>query len=309
MDVADPQTTVAHIEVPELSLLAAGKVRHNYALGDYLLMVTSDRLSAFDVVFAEPIPGKGAALTRLSRFWFEYLAPFAPHHLVSADVDGILAYARHVGVDLERYREMLAGRSLLVKRLRMLPVECVARGYLAGSGWREYRERGTVCGIALPPGLSQGDRVPEPLFTPATKAEQGAHDENIPYERVVEILGAALAAKLRETTLALYREAAELALSRGILIADTKFEFGLDEHDTLTLADEVLTPDSSRFWPVETYAAGQSPPSFDKQFVRDHLEGAGFTGQGDAPPLPAEIIAKTAERYATAVTRLMSRTS
>ncbi len=284
-----------------LPLLARGKVRDVYAVGgDRLLMVATDRLSAFDVVMGEPIPGKGELLTRMALFWFARLAHVVPHHLTGDDPESVVA---------AHEREQVRGRSMLVKRLKGLPVEAVVRGYLAGSGWKEYRETGSVCGVALPPGLKNASRLPEPIFTPATKAAVGEHDENISFERMAGLVGADLAARVRDVSIRLYREAAEYALTRGIIIADTKFEFGLDEHGTLTLMDEVLTPDSSRYWPQEGWAEGANPPSYDKQFVRDWLEQARVDGRpwnkkAPAPALPPEVVERTAAKYREAFERL-----
>lgn len=288
-----------------LPLLARGKVRDNYAVGaDRLLMVATDRLSAFDVVLDDPIPGKGELLTNMALFWFEQLADIVPNHLTGEPPESVVAPDE---------RDQVAGRSMLVKRLRPLPVEAVVRGYLAGSGWKEYQQGGQVCGVALPAGLTNAARLPEPIFTPATKAAAGDHDENISYERMTVLLGEPLAAQVRDTSLALYRRAAAIALAKGLIIADTKFEFGLDADGTLTLMDEVLTPDSSRFWPLEGYEsalrAGLNPPSFDKQFVRDWLEQAAVNGvpwnkQAPAPALPAEVAARTADKYREALERL-----
>jgi len=288
-----------------LPLLARGKVRDNYAVGaDRLLMVATDRLSAFDVVLDDPIPGKGELLTNMALFWFEQLADIGPNHLTGEPPESVVAPDE---------RDQVAGRSMLVKRLRPLPVEAVVRGYLAGSGWKEYQQGGQVCGVALPAGLTNAARLPEPIFTPATKAAAGDHDENISYERMTVLLGEPLAAQVRDTSLALYRRAAAIALAKGLIIADTKFEFGLDADGTLTLMDEVLTPDSSRFWPLEGYEsalrAGLNPPSFDKQFVRDWLEQAAVNGvpwnkQAPAPALPAEVAARTADKYREALERL-----
>jgi phosphoribosylaminoimidazole-succinocarboxamide synthase len=286
-----------------LPLLARGKVRDNYAVGDdRILMVASDRLSAFDVVMGEPIPGKGELLTRMALFWFARLADAVPNHLTGDDPESVVAPAE---------RAQVRGRSMLVKRLKPLPVEAVVRGYLAGSGWKEYQESGSVCGVALPPGLRNASRLPQPIFTPATKAEMGEHDENISFERMAAIVGADLAARVRDVSLRLYTAAAEFALAKGIIIADTKFEFGLDARGTLTLMDEVLTPDSSRFWPVEGYSEGANPPSYDKQFVRDWLEQAQVDGKpwnkkAPAPALPAAVIEQTAARYREALQRLTS---
>jgi len=288
-----------------LPLLARGKVRDNYAVGtDRILMVASDRLSAFDVIMGEPIPGKGALLTEMALFWFAHLQGIVPNHLTGDDPVSAVSPAE---------REQVRGRSMLVKRLKPLPVEAVVRGYLAGSGWQEYQQSQSVCGVKLPAGLKNASRLPEPIFTPATKAEMGDHDENIPFERMQQIIGADLAERVRSTAIKLYTTAAEIALKKGIIIADTKFEFGLDADGTLTLMDEVLTPDSSRFWPVEGYEAafreGRNPPSYDKQFVRDWLEqvridGKPWNKQAPAPALPAEVIANTAARYGEALQRL-----
>ncbi len=280
-----------------LPLVGRGKVRENYAVGrDRLLMVASDRISAFDVVMGEPIPGKGALLTRMALFWFGRLGHVVPNHLTGEAPEGVVA-ADEVA--------QVRGRAMLVKRLQPLPIEAVVRGYLAGSGWKEYQEGGTVCGVPLPPGLQLASRLPQPIFTPATKAEMGEHDENISFERAAAIIGAERAAEVREVSLRLYTEAAAYALTRGIVIAATKFEFGLDEAGRLTLMDEVLTPDSSRFWPADGWQEGQNPPSFDKQYLRDWLEQAQVDGRpwpkrAPAPPLPQAVIDATAERYATA---------
>ena len=288
-----------------LPLVARGKVRDNYAVGDdRLLMIASDRLSAFDVVMGEPIPGKGELLTRMALFWFARLGHIVPHHLTGDDPESVVALDE---------RAQVRGRAMLVKRLTPLPVEAVVRGYLAGSGWKEYTSNGQVCGVKLPPGLKNASKLPEPIFTPATKAAMGEHDENIPFERMAQLIGAELAERVRAVSIRLYQEAAAFALAKGIIIADTKFEFGLDGQGTLTLMDEVLTPDSSRYWPLESYqhAVDQSdnPPSYDKQFVRDWLEGARVNGapwnkRAPAPALPAEVIEKTAAKYREALTRL-----
>jgi len=286
-----------------LPLLARGKVRDNYGVGtDRLLMIASDRLSAFDVVMGQPIPGKGELLTSMAMFWFAHLEGIVPNHLTGDDPASVVAADE---------REQVRGRSMLVKRLKPLPVEAVVRGYLAGSGWKEYQESGSVCGVALPAGLQNASKLPEPIFTPATKAEMGDHDENIDFARMSQIVGAELAARIRDIAIQLYQRAAELALSKGIIIADTKFEFGLDADGTLTLMDEVLTPDSSRFWPVEGYAPGTNPPSYDKQFVRDWLEQVRVDGQpwnkkAPAPALPADVIVKTADKYREALRRLLT---
>jgi len=285
--------------VSSLQRIHQGKVRDIYAVDEqHLLIVTTDRLSAFDVVMPDPIPGKGRVLTQISNFWFARTRHIVPNHLADYPL------ARAVPDAAER--APLEERSIVVRRLRALPIEAVVRGYLIGSGWKDYRQTGAVCGIALPAGLRQADRLPEPIFTPATKAELGAHDENIPYERVVTLIGRGLAEQVRATALALYAFAVEHALARGIIIADTKFEFGVDEAGRLTLIDEALTPDSSRFWPADTYRPGSSPPSFDKQYVRDYLETLDWPKRPPAPKLPPEVIARTSEKYAEALRRLTS---
>ncbi|PZN35159.1 MAG: phosphoribosylaminoimidazolesuccinocarboxamide synthase [Proteobacteria bacterium] len=282
-----------------LERIHQGKVRDIYAVDDdHLLIVTTDRLSAFDVVLPDPIPGKGRILTEISRFWFERTRHIVPNHLTDYPLERAVPDAAE--------RAAIADRAMIVRRLRALPIEAVVRGYLIGSGWRDYQETGMVCGISLPPGLQLAERLERPLFTPATKAEVGAHDENISYDRVVALIGQGLAEQVRATALALYSHAAEHALARGIIIADTKFEFGLDEAGHLTLIDEALTPDSSRFWPVDTYRVGTSPPSFDKQFVRDYLETLSWNKRAPGPRLPPEIVAKTTEKYAEALARLTS---
>jgi phosphoribosylaminoimidazole-succinocarboxamide synthase len=289
--------TVFRTSLRGLEKLHEGKVRDIYSAGsDALLIVTTDRLSAFDVVLPDPIPGKGRVLNEISNFWFGRTRHIVPNHLTGR------AVAELVSDPAER--AMLAGRSVIVRRLRPLPLEAVVRGYLIGSGWKDYQKTGAVCGISLPRGLQQAARLPTPLFTPATKAAAGTHDENIAFAEVEKLIGAALAARVRDTTLALYEFAAAHALSRGIIIADTKFEFAVDEHGTLTLIDEALTPDSSRFWPADTYRAGVSPPSFDKQFVRDYLETLDWNKKAPGPKLPAEIITRTSEKYREALTRL-----
>ena len=288
-----------------LSLLARGKVRDNYAVGkDRLLMVASDRISAFDVILGEPIPGKGALLTQMALFWFDKLGHICPNHLTGDAPESVVTPAEVPQV---------AQRSMLVKRLKPIPVEAVVRGYLAGSGWAEYQATESVCGVPLPAGLKNASKLPEPIFTPAAKAVQGEHDENISYEQVVAVVGADLAEKIKRISIEIYQTAAAFALTKGIIIADTKFEFGLSEDGTLTLMDEVLTPDSSRYWPIEGYEAafaqGANPPSYDKQFVRDWLEAVRINGKPwdktpPAPRLPDEVIAKTAAKYQEALTRL-----
>ncbi|MBI4874677.1 MAG: phosphoribosylaminoimidazolesuccinocarboxamide synthase [Acidobacteria bacterium] len=284
--------------LPGLEPVARGKVRDIYRFGDQLLIVATDRISAFDFVLATGIPGKGRVLTQLSLFWFDFLKDVTPAHVVSADVDEFPAA-------LGAFRDQLEGRSMLVRRAEMIQVECVARGYLSGSGWKEYRENGTVCGIALPAGLKESDKLPEPIFTPATKAQSG-HDENVSFERAAELIGEDLAAQLRDRTLAIYRRAAGYAAERGVILADTKFEFGFID-GTLVLADEVLTPDSSRFWPAETYRPGGPQPSYDKQYVRDYLEAIGWNKQPPAPALPEEVARKTSEKYQEAYRALTGR--
>jgi len=285
-----------------LPLIARGKVRENYAVGaDRILMIASDRLSAFDVIMGEPIPGKGALLTQMALFWFDKLAGIVPNHLTGDDPLS--------AVSSEAEKAQVRDRAMLVKRLKPLPVEAVVRGYLAGSGWAEYQKSGEVCGVKLPAGLQNASKLPTPIFTPATKAEMGDHDENISFDKMVEIIGVDLATRVRDISISLYQRAADYALTKGIIIADTKFEFGLDADGTLTLMDEVLTPDSSRYWPVESYAVGGNPPSYDKQFVRDWLEQATVDGKAwgktaPAPALPAEVITKTAAKYQEALERL-----
>ena len=293
-----------------LPLLARGKVRDNYAVGDdRILMVASDRLSAFDVIMGEPIPGKGVLLTQMALFWFDKLGPkglaICPIHLTGVAPESVVTPAEVVQV---------AGRSMLVKRLKPLPVEAVVRGYLAGSGWKEYQHNQAVCGVALPPGLQNASKLPAPIYTPAAKAAVGEHDENITFDQTVAMIGADLATRIRDISLRLYQAASDFAATKGIIIADTKFEFGLDENGTLTLMDEVLTPDSSRYWPVEGYqsafAAGHNPPSYDKQFVRDWLEAVRINGKPwdktpPAPQLPPDVALKTAEKYKEALARLM----
>lgn len=292
-----PQPVVFESSITSLPLLGRGKVRDIYAVSDeYLLIITTDRLSAFDVILPDPIPGKGAVLTAVSNFWFGKLAHVIPSQLTGIDPETVVA--------TEEERAQVRGRALVVKRLKPLPIEAVARGYLIGSGWKDYQSTGTVCGIALPAGLQLAQQLPEPIFTPATKAEMGDHDENIDYATVERLIGADLAKKVKETTLRLYREAAAFARIHGIIIADTKFEFGQDKDGRLHLIDEVLTPDSSRFWPADQYKVGISPPSFDKQFVRDYLEALDWNKQAPGPKLPADIIEKTAAKYREALTQL-----
>ena len=277
-------------------LHARGKVRDIYEVeGDRLLMVTTDRISAFDVVLPNPIPDKGRVLTGLSLFWFDRLRDVVPNHVISASVDDLPA-------DFAEHAEELAGRTMLVKRAQMIPIECVARGYLSGSGWKEYRQNGAVCGVPLPEGLTESDRLPEPIFTPATKAETG-HDENISIEQAGEIIGEGLAQRLKELTLRIYEIGAELARERGVILADTKFEFGFIDGE-IALCDEVMTPDSSRFWPADEYAAGGPQPSFDKQFVRDWLDESGWNHEPPPPDLPPDVVGATASRYREAYERI-----
>jgi phosphoribosylaminoimidazole-succinocarboxamide synthase len=304
---ADPapgeDTPLYESTIRSLPLLARGKVRENYAVGsDRLLMVASDRLSAFDVIMGEPIPGKGRVLTQTALMWFERLKHVVPNHLTGDDPESVVAPAE---------REQVRGRAMLVKKLTPLPIEAVVRGYLAGSGWKEYHESGAVCGVPLPPGLKNASKLPAPIFTPATKAEAGHHDENIDFERTSELIGAELAARVRDIAIRLYGEAAAIALAKGIIIADTKFEFGLADDGTLTLMDEILTPDSSRFWPASGWVEGTNPPSYDKQFVRDWLESVRIDGKpwpktAPAPALPAEVVAQTARNY-RAVAEILNR--
>ena len=286
-------------DCPELHLLHRGKVRDMYEIPghpDQLLMVATDRISAYDVVMADPIPGKGRMLTEISLFWFRLLADIVPNHLISAEIDQFPAICH-------QYRDQLEGRSMLVKRTKVVPIECIVRGYLSGSFWSAYKKDTTVCGFALPAGMRESDPFPQPLFTPSTKAEQGLHDENISIERMREVVGADLTQKMAAISLQLYQRAADYARTKGIIIADTKFEMGLDG-DTLTLVDEVLTPDSSRFWPLDQYQAGKGQPSFDKQFLRDYLSGLSWEKQPPPPPVPADILEKTGQRYREAQERL-----
>jgi phosphoribosylaminoimidazole-succinocarboxamide synthase len=276
-----------------LELVNRGKVRDIYALDDaHMLIVTTDRLSAFDVVLPQPIPGKGEVLTRVSNFWFRRTGHLVPNHLADIPLEQV--------VPSPKARATLGERAIVVRRLRPLPVEAIARGYLIGSGWKDYQRSGGVCGIPLPAGLKQADRLPEAIFTPSTKAAVGDHDENVSFEHIADLIGGELAGRIRDLTLRIYAEAADYALTRGIIIADTKFEFGLDDDGTLHLIDEALTPDSSRFWPADQYQPGQSPPSFDKQFVRDYLETLDWDKTPPGPTLPADIITRTAEKYAEA---------
>ena len=290
-------TTLLESDLPGLELLHRGKVRDVYALpGDRLLIVASDRLSAFDVVLPDPIPGKGEMLCQISNFWFDKTAHLVPNHLTGTPVAEVLP----AGVDAALYEK----RAVVVKRLKAVPVEAIARGYLIGSGWKDYRNTGSLCGIALPKGLQQAQQLPAPIFTPSTKAPKGTHDENIGFDEVVKLAGANLAAQVRDATLAIYKFAAAYAAERGIIIADTKFEFGTDADGKLHVMDEMLTPDSSRFWPADQYKVGISPPSYDKQFVRDYLETLDWNKRAPGPKLPHEVIDGTAAKYAEALKKL-----
>lgn len=294
-------TSLYKTSITSLPLLGHGKVRDNYAVGDdKLLIVTSDRLSAFDVIMNEPIPGKGKVLNQMSDFWFEKLGAIVPNHLTGIDPVSVVSPAE---------AEQVRGRSVVAKRLKPILVEAVVRGYIIGSGWKDYQATGAICGIALPQGLKQAQKLETPIFTPAAKADLGEHDENISFAEMEERIGADLAAKIRDVSIKLYQTAADYAATRGIIIADTKFEFGLDDAGVLHLMDEVLTADSSRFWPADSYAVGISPPSFDKQFVRDYLETVpGWDKTPPAPALPADVIDKTGAKYREALERLTGAT-
>lgn len=290
---------IMQTSIKSLPLVYRGKVRECYAVGeDKLLMIATDRISAFDVILSVPIPKKGKVLTALTNFWFEKLAEGMPTQLTGIDPETVVA---------EDEREQVRGRAMVVKRLKPILIECVARGYIIGGGWKDYQATGCVCGIKLPEGLKQAEKLPEPIFTPAAKAEVGTHDENISFEKVVELYGESIATQLRDLTISLYKEAADFAATKGIIIADTKFEFGLDENGQVCLMDEVLTPDSSRFWPAESYEVGMSPPSYDKQFIRDWLETQTWDKTPPAPVPPAEIIEKTAAKYREALVKLSGK--
>lgn len=282
-----------------IRLAHMGKVRDVYELHDALLIVATDRLSAFDVILPTPIPDKGVILTQLSLFWFDFLKNTVKTHLIAHEVE-------HYPAELQKFREQLEGRSMLVKKAKPLPVECIVRGYLSGSGWKDYKKTGAICGIHLPSGLIESSKLPEPIFTPSTKAQVGAHDENIDLNQVKNLIGKEMADRIQELSLTIYTTAAQKALESGVIIADTKFEFGIADRE-LFLIDEVLTPDSSRFWPADEYRPGGPQPSFDKQFVRDYLESLGWNKQAPGPALPQEIVEKTRQRYITALERLTGR--
>ena len=290
---------IMQTSIKSLPLVYRGKVRECYAVGeDKLLMIATDRISAFDVILSVPIPKKGKVLTALTNFWFEKLAEGMPTQLTGIDPETVVA---------EDEREQVRGRAMVVKRLKPILIECVARGYIIGGGWKDYQAAGCVCGIKLPEGLKQAEKLPEPIFTPAAKAEVGTHDENISFEKVVELYGESIATQLRDLTISLYKKAADFAATKGIIIADTKFEFGMDDEGTIYLMDEVLTPDSSRFWPADDYEVGTSPKSFDKQFIRDWLETQTWDKTPPAPVPPAEIIEKTAAKYREALVKLSGK--
>jgi phosphoribosylaminoimidazole-succinocarboxamide synthase len=292
-------TTLLRTELGTIPLIGRGKVRDLYAVGDALLLVATDRISAFDHVLGTGIPGKGKILTQISLFWFDMVRDIVPNHLIATKVADFPA-------ELHKYADQLEGRSMLVKRAQMFPVECVARGYVAGSGWKEYKASGTICGIKLPAGLQDGSRLPQPLFTPSTKSQDGTHDENISFAAVEKAVGADAAQELRRLTLAIYEKAGKHAESRGLILADTKFEFGKTE-DGVVLADEVLTPDSSRFWEASLWKPGGAQPSFDKQFVRDYLESIRWNKQAPAPSLPDDVAQRTLAKYLEAFRRLTGR--
>ena len=289
-------TTLTQSTFSDLKLVNRGKVRDIYDLGEYLLLVTTDRISAFDVIMNEGIPHKGFVLTQISKFWFEQMADIIPNHIVATEVSDFPAVTH-------QYRDQLEGRSMLVKKAKPLPVECIVRGYVSGSGWKEYQQTGSICGISLPAGLVESQQLPEPIFTPSTKAELGEHDENIPFSKVVDLCGQEIAETISNTTLEIYKRARALADTKGIIIADTKFEFGIFE-DRVIWIDEALTPDSSRFWPKDLYRPGGPQPSFDKQFLRDYLETLDWGKKAPAPPLPEEIVRKTGEKYIEALYRI-----
>jgi len=290
---------VLKTDFPDLKLAGRGKVRDIYDLGDALLIVTTDRISAFDVIMNEGIPNKGYVLTQISAFWFRQMEDIIPNHIISTDVKEFPAQCQQYAADLE-------GRSMLVKKAQPLPVECIVRGYISGSGWKEYKATGAICGIQLPAGLVESDKLEEPIFTPSTKAELGDHDENISFDKCVELIGREMAEKIRDVTIAIYKRARDIADAKGIIIADTKFEYGIHNGE-LIIIDECMTPDSSRFWPKDSYKPGGAQPSFDKQFLRDYLETLDWNKTAPAPPLPAEIIQKTGEKYMEALVRLTGK--
>jgi len=297
-----PSPPMLQSQLSGLKRLHQGKVRDIYEIdAKHMLIVTTDRMSAFDVILPNPIPGKGRVLTQLADFWFRRTTHIVPNQLTDYPLDKAVPNANE--------RALIADRAIVVRRLKALPVEAVVRGYLIGSGWKDYQKSGTVCGIALPPGLRQADKLPEPIFTPSSKAPLGQHDENISFDEVVKLIGDDMAAKVRDTAISLYKFAAGHALKRGIIIADTKFEFGLDENGSLTLIDEALTPDSSRFWPMDTYRPGTSPPSFDKQYLRDYLETLDWDKRAPGPNLPPEVVARISEKYQEALVRLTQDTT
>lgn len=293
------EQVVIKTDFPELNLIKRGKVRDIYDLGNNLLIVATDRISAFDVILPDPIPGKGRILTQLSLFWFEVMKPLSPNHLISYNIDDYPSICKP-------YKEILKGRSMLVKKADPLPIECIVRGYLTGSGWKSYQESGNICGIKLPAGLKESDKLPEPIFTPSTKEEEGGHDINIDFEEAVRRIGKTVAEKVKEISLAIYQKGAELAEEKGIIIADTKFEFGL-MGDNLILIDEILTPDSSRFWPKEAYQPGGPQRSFDKQYVRDYLISINWNKKPPAPSLPEDVIKNTRSKYLEALEQLVGR--
>lgn len=290
------RTPVIETHFPEMKLLKRGKVRDVYDLGEFFLMVASDRLSAFDVVMPDPIPDKGFILTQISLFWFDIVQPLVQNHVVASDVDQYPAACRP-------YADVLKGRSMLVKKAQPLPIECIVRGYISGSGWKEYSETGKICGIRLPQGLKESQKLPEPIFTPSTKAELGEHDINIDFDETAGLIGQAQAEKIRELSVAIYKKGAELADQKGIIIADTKFEFGFIDDDFI-LIDEILTPDSSRFWPKDSYRPGGSQKSYDKQYVRDYLDSLNWNKKAPGPSLPADVISNTREKYLDALIQL-----
>ena len=283
-------------DLPELKLVARGKVRDIYDLGETLLIVTTDRISAFDVIMNEGIPDKGYVLTQISTFWFRQMEDIIPNHIISTKVQDFPAECR-------QYADILEGRTMLVKKAKPLPVECIVRGYISGSGWKDYKSTGSICGIKLPAGLVESDKLEEPIFTPSTKAELGEHDENISFDKCVELVGAELAVKIRDVTIAIYKRARDIAATKGIIIADTKFEYGIHNGE-LIIIDECMTPDSSRFWPMDSYQPGGTQPSFDKQYLRDYLETLDWGKAAPPPPLPDEIVRKTGEKYMEALVRL-----